>query len=479
MIIPTMIIPQLLYWLLLVIYVATVAGIIIVVISENRNPVKSLAWVTVLMLLPIAGIVLYIFFGRNLKSRRLISRRNKRKLLNREQFKQLDIKTLPLSIESRQQIRLARSLTGSIYFPGNKVQIFTDGKSKFEALLKDIDNAKKFINLQYYIFENDEIGNRVKLSLMTKAQEGVKVRVIYDHVGSFSVSNSFFKEMANAGVEIYPFLKVTFPQFANRINWRNHRKVVIIDGSIGYIGGMNIADRYVYGNSLGTWRDTHLRIEGPAVGGLEYSFAVDWNFMGRPLLTDHTSNFNMLPEAPTGIQVVTSGPMGNWSSIAMLFLKSISNAKKFVYLQTPYFLPTESLLKALQGAALAKLDVRVMIPRKSDSKTLTYASFSYIKECLKAGVKFYLYEKGMLHSKTLIVDEEFCSTGSSNFDFRSFEHNFEVNAFIYGKETNAMMRQTFVDDMAFCTRITNTKWRHRPTSQKIMESLVRLLSPVL
>ena len=285
--------------------------------------------------------------------------------------------------------------------------------------------------------------------------------------------------MLDAGIEIGPFLKVTFPQFASRLNWRNHRKVVIIDGHIGYIGGMNIADRYVSGNRLGPWRDTHLRICGPAVGGIEYSFAIDWNFMGRQLITDRTRKFDITPQQPAGVQIVTSGPMGTWGNISFIFLKAISNAKKFVYLQTPYFLPTESLLKALQAAALAKVDVRIMIPRKSDSKTLTYASFSYIKECLKAGIKFYLYDGGMLHAKTIIIDEEFCTTGSSNFDFRSFEHNFEVNAFIYSKEVNRKMLEQFNKDQEQCTRVIGNHWRHRPLLQRIAESTTRLMSPIL
>ena len=471
--------PQVLYVILMIAYLITVIGIIVVVVSENRNPLKSLAWVTVLLFLPLVGIVLYIFFGRNLKSRQLISRRNKRKLLNKEDFKQIDINSLPLSDESKQEIKLAKSLTGAIYFPGNQIDIFTDGESKFKALLNDIDNATTFINLQYYIFENDKIGCTIAEHLIAKAKAGVHVRVIYDHVGCFGVKNKFYKKMLDAGIEIGPFLKVTFPQFASRLNWRNHRKVVIIDGHIGYIGGMNIADRYVSGNRLGPWRDTHLRICGPAVGGIEYSFAIDWNFMGRQLITDRTRKFDITPQQPAGVQIVTSGPMGTWGNISFIFLKAISNAKKFVYLQTPYFLPTESLLKALQAEALAKVDVRIMIPRKSDSKTLTYASFSYIKECLKAGIKFYLYDGGMLHAKTIIIDEEFCTTGSSNFDFRSFEHNFEVNAFIYSKEVNRKMLEQFNKDQEQCTRVIGNSWRHRPLLQRIAESTTRLMSPIL
>lgn len=468
-----------LYTVIIIAYFLTILGIIGVVISENRNPVKSLAWITVLLLFPIVGLIIYIFFGRSLKSTRMISRRNKRKLRRREKIKPVNIEYLNLSLESKQQILLGKSLTGAEYFPGNKIEIFTNGFDKFSSFIHDLENASIYINLQYYIFENDKIGNRVKDILIEKAKKGLHVRVIYDHVGCFNVSKSFYREMRDAGVEVEPFLKVNFPQFANRINWRNHRKITIIDGRIGYIGGMNIADRYINGGRNGVWRDTHLKIIGPAVVALQYSFAVDWNFMGKPLLSDQLMKYNVLDNADAGIQMITSGPMGAWSNIALVMLKAISNAKKCVYIQTPYFLPTESLLKALQTAALAKVDVRVMIPHNSDSRILSLASQSYIKECLASGIKFYFFENGMLHAKTMIIDNEFCTSGSTNFDFRSMEHNFESNIFIYSENINQMMKNIFNSDLENCTRINSTQWRHRPLPQRIKESFVRLLSPIL
>ena len=243
---------------------------------------------------------------------------------------------------------------------------------------------------------------------------------------------------------------------------------------------MNIADRYIYGTGEGPWRDTHLRIAGPAVGALQYSFAVDWSFMGQPLL-EETTDTN-IPDAPgftSGIQMLTSGPTSHWSNIAMMFHKAIAGAKQCVYIQTPYFLPTESLLRTLQTVALSKVDVRLMIPARSDSSILTYASFSYIQECLRSGIKVYLYEPSMMHAKTVIVDDEFVSVGSTNFDFRSFEYNFESNVFIYSHAVNSRMREIFLEDQKKCMRVSSNQWRKRPATQKIKESLVRLLSPVL
>lgn len=468
------------YIVLLAAYCGTIVSLIAVVLSENRNPVKSLAWITVLLMVPVFGVVLYIFFGRSLKNTRMITRRNRRKLRKRESFKGVDTNKLPYSKANILQIKMANTLNGAIYYPGNRVEVFTSGHEKFDNLLHDLENAHQYIHLEYYIFTDDTIGNRIADILIRKASSGVKVRVIYDHIGSLNTKNRFFKRMKDAGVEIYPFFRVTFPVFATRINWRNHRKIAIIDGEIGYIGGMNIADRYISGVSYGIWRDTHVKITGPAVGGLQYAFAVDWSFMGHPLLEEKADcRVPHLPHYSAGIQMMTSGPTNQWSNIAMVMMKAIANAKRCVFIQTPYFLPTESILRNLQAAALSKVDVRIMIPARSDSTLLTYSTFSYIKECLAAGIKVYLYEAGMLHAKTVVVDDEFVSVGSANIDFRSFEHNFESNVFIYSREVNRQMRDIFLNDINDCVRLNASEWNKRPKTQKMKESMYRLLSPIL
>lgn len=470
------------YYTFICIYTATTITIIGVILSENRNPVKSLAWVTVLFLLPIVGIILYLFFGRSIKNKRMISRRNRRKLRKHERAPNIDKHSLGLTDESLQLINLGSTLAASPYYPDNTVEIFTDGATKFEALKRDLRNARNSINIQYYIFEDDKIGREIADILIERHNAGVEVRVIYDHVGSFNVKSSFFKRLKRAGIQAYPFLKVSFPQFGTRINWRNHRKICVIDGSIGYIGGMNIADRYIDGGAkFDRWRDTHLRLTGPVVRALRYSFAIDWNFMGQPLLeNDMDQVYRPDVDAPrAGAQLLTSGPTSQWSNVAFMFHKAIASAKKRVYIQTPYFLPTEGLLKALQVAALAHVDVRVMIPRRSDSRMLTLASYSYIAESLKAGIKIYFYDAGMLHAKSMIIDDEFSSVGSTNFDFRSFEHNFESNVFIYSQEVNSRLSDIFHEDLRQSTRVTPFEWRKRPYTQKAFESIIRLLSPIL
>lgn len=461
-------------------YLFSLLSILVIIISENRNPVKSLAWITVLLLLPMVGIVLYLIFGRNMQNKRKLSRRNRRRLRRKETPPNpADFKALGFSPETVQQIKLANSLSGSHVYTGNAVKVFTCGTDKFEALKADLRAARSYINLEYYIFENDRIGSEIADILIDRALSGVNVRVIYDHVGSFSVRSRFFKRMRRAGVKVFPFFEVTFPQLGTRINWRNHRKLCVIDGKTAYLGGMNIADRYIDGGKkFATWRDTHVRVQGPAVSAIQYAFAVDWNFMGQPLLAD---NVPALTQRAGNIaaQVVTSGPTSQWTNIALMFHKAICSARQRIYIQTPYFLPTDALLKDLITASLSKVDVRILLPRHSDSRLLDFASSSFIKECLRAGIKFYFYEAGMLHSKMIIVDDEFVTIGSTNFDFRSFEHNFEGNLFFYSKELTANMLQVYRDDLTQSTRVQPAQWQKRPFTRKAIESIVRLLSPIL
>lgn len=464
-------------------YAATILGCIAVVLSEKRNPIKSLAWIIALIFLPVAGLVIYMFFGRSLKNKRMISRHNKRKLLSKQHNNALTFPLDNLEPALRSLAKLAVSLGASPLSYATSIKIFTHGKDKFDALKHDLRQARRSICLQYYIFSGDALGREIAGILTEKAREGVKVKVIYDHVGSFSTRKRFFDAMRSAGVEVHPFSRVTFRLLANRINWRNHRKVVVIDESIGYVGGMNIADRYVTPPAEGnrSWRDTHVRVEGPVVAGLLYSFAVDWNFMKhrtdiQPISTP------MLPAAPPvriPAQFLTSGPTDRWPAIAHLYQRAILQARKCVYLQTPYFLPTDSLLNALQTAALARVDVRVMMPANPDSVMLRYASYSYVTECLQAGIKVYLYKAGMLHSKTLIVDDEFSTIGSTNFDFRSFEHNFEGNILAYDPDVNRELKEQFFDDISQSYKLNLTGWLQRPRTLRFGESVIRLLSPIL
>lgn len=470
-------------WLLvgfLTLYIITILSAIVVVLSENRNPIRSLAWFIALIFLPGIGLIFYLFFGRSLKGLHMISRHNKRKLLNNNSPRKVDINAVGLSTQGRQLVKLAHTVCRAPLTVNNRVEIFTDGPSKFEALKRDLRAARESILLQYYIFLDDSLGHEIADILIEKARQGVVVSVIYDHVGSFSARNRFFRRMQESGVDTHPFFRVTFPQLANRINWRNHRKIVVIDRSIGYIGGMNIAERYIEGlPEIGYWRDTHFRVEGDIVDSLLYSFVVDWNFLKKEPTMQHLHPVKNPISNNLGMQLVTSGPVDERDNIALAFMKAISSATKSIYIQTPYFLPTDALMNALEAAALAKVDVRIMIPSKSDSVLLRYASFSYISQCLSAGIKVYLYRPGMLHAKVMIIDDNFVTAGSTNFDFRSFENNFECNLLIYDRETNSKMREIFFDDISRCTKLSLTSWKRRPLPQRFLESILRLFSPIL
>lgn len=471
------------FWIslsLTVIYFVLILSAVVVVISENKNPIRAISWTLALLFLPVIGIVFYLFFGRSMKGKAMVSNKVRRKLLNKFRTAQHDFASSGLDDNQIQKIKLAHNLCHAHLDPGNSVEIFTDGKQKFRSLEDDIRNARKFIYIQYYIYSDDRLGNKLLNLLAGKVKEGVKVRILYDHVGSFSTSNKFFKRMRDLGVDSHPFFKVTFRKLANRINWRNHRKIAVIDGKIGYIGGMNVADRYVETGADGRiWRDTHLRVKGPIIESMLYSFYMDWNFL-RPsddLKSALPKEFEKEGDVP--MQLVTSGPTDTWNNLVLCFQSAIASAKKRIYIQTPYFLPTDALLKALQGAALSGVDVRVMIPQHTDSILLGYGSRSYLDDCLKAGIKIYFYLPGMLHAKTMIVDDNFVTTGSVNFDFRSFENNFEANLMIYSESVNRRMRDIFFRDLESCEKITKSSWRSRPLRKKIIESLVRLFSPIL
>lgn len=464
----------------ILIYFAIIIISVIVVLKENRNPIRALSWVIALIFLPGVGLIFYLFFGRSLRGE-MLSQKNRRRLQHSFQPYGVRLQDTDLRKEQKNLVMLGSQVGGYPLTYNNEVEILTDGASKFELLKEDLKKAEKSIYIQYYIFLDDKIGSEIADILKTKAKEGIEVKVIYDHVGSFSARNRFFKDMQANGIEVHPFFRVNFPQFASRINWRNHRKIVIIDGITGYIGGMNIADRYAYGNGKNKelWRDTHFRVQGDIVESLLHSFFVDWNFLKKDPYFPSISTREENIKNNRGIQLVTGGPVSTWDNLSLMFLKAITSAKRLIWIQTPYFLPTDALFNALQAAALSNIDVRIMMPAHTDSLLLHYASFSYITQCLSAGIKIYLYQPGMLHAKAMIIDDDLVTAGSTNFDFRSFENNFECNLFIHDAELNSKMRDIFYSDMKACVKLQKEKWKKRPLSHRFLESLLRLISPIL
>ena len=461
------------------IYVFLVLAIIFVVVLDNRNPVKTMAWVLVLLFLPFIGIVLYIFFGRSTRKQRLISKKGYSRLSKRPMTEYLLQDTSNIIIYKHRVMSFFKRVNNALAFEGNSVSIFTDGPGMLYDMIREISKARSHVHLEFYIFENDPAGRLLRDILIDKARQGVKIKVLYDDVGCWKVAHEFFEQMLCEGIEVQSFMKVRFPLFTAKVNYRNHRKIVVIDGKTGYIGGMNIAQRYMKGVKWGIWRDTQVKLKGKAVYGLQTAFLTDWYVMDRTLFTSSEYFPKMNSCGSVIAQVVTSDPVGDWKDMMQGFMLTICSAQQYLYIQSPYLLPTEQVKTALQTAALSGVDVRIMLPRRGDSWLIHKGSMSYIEDMIKSGVKVYLYNKGFLHSKMMVCDDSLSSIGSTNMDFRSFENNFEANAFFYDIDTALAIKDIFLADQRDCMLLDQKLWERRSWKSKIIESLVRLFAPLL
>jgi cardiolipin synthase len=469
-------------WIFYPIYAIVTLGALLAVLMDHRQPAKTVAWVLVLVFLPVVGIVIYFFFGQNTRKERFISQRSLDQLTKRSMLEFAEQKNLKIPADQGALIKLFTNQNWSFPFKDNEVDIYTNGYDFFHMLLRDIGKAKNHVHIDSYIFNDDALGYMVADELVEKASQGVEVRVIYDDVGCWNVKNEFFERMREAGIEVHAFMPVKFPAFTGKVNYRNHRKLCVIDGKIGYIGGMNIAARYIKGRSGLAWRDTHLRIRGGAVYGIQRAFLVDWYFVDRTLIT----NRRYYPEVSEKlkndclIQIVTSSPISPWPDIMQGYVRILLQAKHYVYMETPYFLPTEPVLFAMRTAALAGVDVRLMIPYKTDAKLVEWASRSYVMQTVESGVKIYLYKAGFNHSKLLVSDDALCTVGSTNIDFRSFENNFEANAFIYDEQMACRLKDVYLQDVKESVLLEDVRDLGKQTFiQRLWESLVRLISPLL
>lgn len=470
------------HWILLVIYLAITIGGIVAVLMDNKQPEKTMAWILVLCFMPIVGIIFYLFFGQNTRKEKVISERSMDLLMKRSMLEFAEQENLHIPRRNRPLMKLFTNQNWALPFKDNEVSIFTDGYEFVSTLLYNIGQAQDHIHLDTYIIEDDPLGNLVADALIDKARQGVEVRLLYDDVGCWRVKDRFFNRMKVAGIQVYAFMPVRFPAFTGKVNYRNHRKLCVIDGKVGFIGGMNIALRYVKGTARQTWRDTHLCIRGGAVYAIQRAFLVDWYFVSRTLVTDRryyppvdkTINNNCLT------QIVTSSPVSPWPDIMQGYVRVLLQAHRYVYMESPYFLPTEPVLFAMRTAALSGVDVRLIVPRHGDAKLVELASRSYLMEVIEAGVKVYLYEPGFNHSKILVSDDNLSSCGSTNIDFRSFENNFEANAFFFNEGMALRLKKVFLTDQAQSTLVDDVSYFiKRPFLQRLLESLVRLLSPLL
>lgn len=479
-------------------YFANIILVISVVwrlVMKKSDPMKTLTWIVVLILLPYIGLILYLLVGQNyrkdaiFKNKRIVDIEVRKKLALNQLHHYKDLDNLAASVSPYKKL-IRQNLLGnySILTVIDKIDFYFSGKEALDAMIADMESATQHIHLQSFIYMDDIIGTRIRDILVEKAANGVEVRLIYDSFGSFKAKRRFFKEMRNAGVEVLEFSPVRIFKPTHKINYRNHRKILVVDGRVGYIGGINIADRYYDGGIYEEWRDTQIRVEGEAVFPMQSSFLLDRYFTINRHLTRRRKYYADIDieniyrhKAATDIysQFLTSGPDSDWSSIKGSYFSMITGASRRICINTPYFTPSESLIKAIRTASLGGVEVNLMMPARSDSTLIHYCSMSYIKELLRAGVNVYLFKCGFIHSKSITVDGQICMVGSANMDNRSMLYDFEVMSVIYNPQCAAILEEQFDKDISKCEKISLPKWEKRGYKEKLFEGLSRLVSPML
>lgn len=472
------------------IFIFNIALAAALVFLERRDASSTWAWLLVLFFIPIFGFFIYLLLGRQLRKKTLFKWEGSRRVgiesriahqmdeLNEGRFEFKD----PNAKNYTDLVYLHLRNNGALLTQDNSVQIFNDGRKKFDSLIQDIENARHHIHIQYYIFRLDELGTRIVDALTIKAKEGLKVRLLYDDMGSRRLSKRHFKALIEAGGEVETFFPSIMPIINPRLNYRNHRKIVVIDGEVGYIGGFNVGDEYIgLSRKFGYWRDTHLRLEGSALHPLQTRFIRDWNQASARHDIEYDESFFPVKHGKgnTSMQIVSSGPDEEWEQIKDGYLKLINLAKEYIYIQTPYFIPDASFYDAIRIAALSGIDVRIMIPNKPDHPFVYWATYSYVGQMLRAGARVFIYDNGFLHTKMIVTDNKASTVGTANIDVRSFKLNFEVNAFIYDEKVSTDLAELFHRDMKLSTELTYTMYLDRTRLIKTKESIARLLAPIL
>lgn len=472
--------------LVIVVYVVNFFILLVLVCFERRDPVVSLAWVLGFTLIPVVGFLFFLVFGRGLKKKTAKKYVGKwHTNIDIEEKRQIEREIYDLHTNQdmpyRELMLYLLNVNRSVYTDGNDVRIYTEARRKYNDLLMDIRNAKESIHMLYFIIRDDQISRLILKELAKKAQEGVEVRFLYDDFGSILTPRWIFNELKRAGGRVSAFFPVKLLGSYSKINHRNHRKIVVIDGKIGYLGGINIGDEYMSLKKLRPWRDTHIRVTGGCVRYIQKAFALDWGFStDEDLMFDAWKYFPEQEEAQgeTGVQIVACGPDSPEEEVKCAMINMISGAKQYIYLQTPYFVPDKPFITALTVAAKAGIDVRVMLPGKPDKKYVYYTSYSYIGELLDAGIRVFLYD-GFIHAKTLVCDGEISTIGTTNIDIRSFQLHFEINAILYGRKTAVECERIFVNDMKSCHEIVEEEYKKRGIFQQMKEGFFRLFSPIL
>ena len=461
-----------------------------IIFMECRSAGSIWAWLLILVLIPILGFIVYLLFGRQIQRKHIFKIDESDKIgiemIVNEQLEALKNDDFSKGnhqiVKFKDMVQMLLYNNAAFLTTDNEVTIYTDGRQKFDALLNDIIQAKDYIHIQYYIFRNDNLGKSILTALEQKLTEGVEVKMLYDDMGSRTLSLKDFKSFRKNGGQVEAFFPSKLPLINLRMNNRNHRKIVIIDGQIGYVGGFNVGDEYLgLKKKFGYWRDTHLRIVGDAVNALQLRFMLDWNSQStRDNLQYEDRYFPDVNSGGTiGVQIASSGPDEAWEQIKYGYLKMIASAKESIYIQSPYFIPDQAFLDAVKIAALGGVNVNIMIPNKPDHPFVYWATYNNVASLLEAGVNIYHYDNGFLHSKCIVIDDEIASVGTANMDHRSFTLNFEINAFIYDIQVAHQLRAAFENDLHVSYRLTQELYDQRSLWIKFKEGIARLLSPIL
>lgn len=479
-------------WILTAFYYIIIIAIVIKILLENRKPIYSTALIALLIVFPIIGLILFFFLAYKMNKSTFVSKKwhNERKEIQ-EWKKDMYEKIEDKISNTRTKLKEWNKIINMLYLfdkasptYNNNIEILINGENFFYKLKKDLLNAKKHIHLEFYVFDNDIIGNEIINILINKAKEGVKIKCIIDSFGARAINKKLFKLLRANNIETYSFLPLFTPKLFRFVNIRDHRKLVVIDGKTAYTGGINVADRYINTPKAKHryWRDTGVRITGDSVKSFQLQFFNIWKFVSKQqndfvdeIFTEEDNNINN----NCVIQLADSGPDSEYQSIFNSLFIAITNAQKDILIQTPYFAPPEELYMAIQNAALSGINVKIIIPEFSDNAIVTNATRSYIDSLLNVGVEFYMYQKGFIHSKVIIIDDLLSSIGSTNFDFRSFFSNYELNVMIFNSKINKEFKQMFFDDLNDCKKLNYQDWKKRHLTTKIKESICRLFAPIL
>ncbi len=478
-------------WIMDHLLVINIIFSILIIFFHRKKPMTVWAWLLVLYCLPVVGFVLYLILGQNFRKERMFRakeiegelkyavRRQEATIMDEK----LTLKYPDIVARFKRLILYNLNEGQAVATDNNDIRIFTDGEAKFETLLWEMDHARSYIHLEYYIIKNDELWARVEEVLLRKAKQGVKIRVLFDSMGCRGMRTADWERLEKAGIQVVEFFPALFGNFQMRINYRNHRKIVVIDGRVGFVGGFNIGREYIGKDpKFGYWRDTHICIEGAAVITLAVRFILDWNYAAKENLFLDDSLFEVPVYERGGnelVQIISSGPDSTSPVIRNNYLRMIYLAKKSIYIQTPYFIPDSAILDALKIAVRSGVEVNIMVPCKPDHPFVYWATYSYLGDMIMAGANCYTYDPGFIHAKSLTIDGQAACLGTANMDIRSFELNFEVNATIYSEKTTQELDDAFREDVKVSTLITKQKYQERRFSVKVKEQVCRLLSPLL